>query len=329
MTSPRPSASAPPPRVDPILEFLGHVSLAARQAYKALSVWPLVRRPGAPPPAGPPYEPLASALARGDVGIDEVEGGGSVPHVRVSNRGGEAVLFLFGEEIIGAFQNRIANATFLVPAKSDVVIDVSCVEAGRWSRRGRRPFERAEQRVSSVRRRKMAKNVALSSASGLGFHADQGEVWEEVADRLRGSRTASPTSAWSDYRSQHASDLEECQRAFAPVPGQVGFVAAIGDEVMGLEAIGRPAVFAACFGSLLRSYAIDAVDTNVARSASESTVPRFDAPEPFLEALAGADRTWNASLGLGSDVRVAGGGVEACALACEGLVHLTAFPESR
>jgi hypothetical protein len=32
------------------------------------------------------------------------------------------------------------------------------------------------------------------------------------------------------------------------------------------------------------------------------------------------------SLGLGDDIRLDRAGIEGCALACEGLVHLTAFP---
>lgn len=319
----------PPVRsAGPVTDFLANVKLAPRQAYKALTVWPLLRRDGAPPPAGPAYEPIAGALARGDVRVDEVDDSGRVPHVRVSNRGAKPVLFLFGEEIIGALQNRVANATFLVPARGQVVIDVSCVEAGRWGRRRKSDaFTAAAAPVSSLLRRKMAKAVTRSRAAGAGFHADQAEVWDEVQLRLSSTGTHSPSQAWSDYRESRSSDLDTCERAFSAVPGQVGFVASIGDSVAGLEAIGRPEVFAASFGALLRSYAIDAVDAGALRQAARGR--DFDAPETFLAALDRAERTWNPSLGLGSDLRLAGAGVEGCALACEGLVHLTAFPGAR
>ena len=318
----------PAQSADPVTSFLASVRLAPRQAYKALTVWPLVRRDNAPPLAGPVYEPIAGALARGDVRVDEVDDSGQVPHVRVSNRGEKPVLFLFGEEIIGALQNRVANATFLVPARGQVVLDVSCVEAGRWDR-GRKSdaFTHAAAPVSSLLRRKMAKAVTRSRASGAGFHADQAEVWDEVATRLDSTGTRSPSQAWSDYRESRSTDLDECERAFSALPGQVGFVASIGDKVAGLEAIGRPEVFEASFGALLRSYAIDAVDAGFLRETTRSR--DFDAPEPFLAALELAERTWNPSLGLGSDLRLAGAGVEGCALACEGLVHLTAFPGAR
>ena len=47
---------------DPVTNFLASVKLAPRQAYKSLTVWPLVRRDDAPPLAGPSYEPIAGAL---------------------------------------------------------------------------------------------------------------------------------------------------------------------------------------------------------------------------------------------------------------------------
>ena len=82
-----------------------------------------------PPPApAPTLQPIAELLAHaledGTVQIDEVSEAGSVPNVRVTNRGAQNVLFLFGEEIRGARRNRIANASFLVPAQSELWHDI-------------------------------------------------------------------------------------------------------------------------------------------------------------------------------------------------------------
>jgi hypothetical protein len=312
---------------NPIHSFLTRAELAPRQVHKALTLWPLVW-PEDAEASGPASVPLREALERGEVQIDEVDEGGSVPHVRVTNRGKQPVLFLFGEEIVGAKQNRVANATFLVPAKSKAVIDVSCVEAGRWGRRSRAGFHSSQAVVSSALRRKMARKVQSALVAGRGFTADQGEVWDEIGTRLVRSRTDSRTSAWADYRESRAPDLAEIERAFHPVERQVGFVAILGNEVVGLEALGRSAAFASSFHSLLRAYTIDAVDAALVREleARPKRAAQFDAPEPFIAALAGAPVSWSGSLGLGSDLRVDAGGVSACALACEGLVHVTAFP---
>ena len=116
--------------------------------------------------------------------------------------------------------------------------------------------------------------------------------------------------------------------AFHTVPEQVGFVACVGEEVAGLEVIGRPEVFAKAFPGLLRGYLIDAIDHAVVRSRriGFDLGVRFDSPEAFLSALARAEGRTSASLGLGTDLRVEDGRVSAGALVEGEVVHLTAFP---
>ena len=88
-------------------------------------------------------------------------------------------------------------------------------------------------------------------------------------------------------------------------------------------------MFRAEFQALLRSYAIDAVDAAIVRRIDgRKNGPRFDAPEPFLEALARARFTSSPSLGAGRDLRLQGEDVSGCALHHEDLVHLTAFPRT-
>jgi len=323
-----------------IHSFLHDTHLGASQSSKALALWPLVRGTGGDPGSaggdpgasgGLDYVCLADALEDGFVGVDEVSADGSVPSVRVDNRAGIAVLVIFGEEIRGAKQNRVANASFLLPPRQVVDIDVSCVEQGRW---GRRPgagshgsgFEESADLISSLVRRKMARKVASARHARGRFDADQGEVWQSVSECLTSSGAPSETMAYADYVGTRARDLDETTRAFHPVEGQVGFVASIGGEVVGIEAIGSPGVFARVFPKLVRAYAIDAIDSERLREAPSQL--RFDAPEPFLEAVAGAPvRSRGPSLGLGEDLRAGSDAVEACALAVgEELVHLTGFP---
>jgi hypothetical protein len=292
-----------------------------------------LRGDGAPEP-GPAYVTLADAIECGALRVRERRDGASVPLIHVANHGDVAVLVLFGEELRGALQNRVANASFLVPARGSLEIDVSCVEQGRWGARGRAAdFVSAKAVLASSIRRKMAAKVARSRERGLGFDADQSEVWREVMCRIGFSGAESDTLAYGDYAGSREPDVEEAARAFHPLPGQVGFVAAIGDEVVGLEAIGREAVFARAFDGLLRAYLVDAVDATQLRRLDHTLgrgapAARFDAPEPFLAALSRAPATEGPSLGLGRDVRVRGGGVAACALLADtALVHLTAFVE--
>src|SRR5438105_6220871 len=83
----------------------------------------------------PAYVTLDQALEQRTVTIDEVSEAGSVPELKVVNRGVLPVLLVDGEELVGAKQNRVLNLTILVAPGTTTVIPVSCVEAGRWSRR--------------------------------------------------------------------------------------------------------------------------------------------------------------------------------------------------
>ena len=51
----------------------------------------------------------------------------------VENLSIQPLLILNGEIFDGAMQDRVANETVLIPSKSSIEINVSCVEQGRWA----------------------------------------------------------------------------------------------------------------------------------------------------------------------------------------------------
>lgn len=114
-----------------ILDRLATVRVAAPQTVHNLAMFPLLDS-GDMEPA---YLTLDEALKQHVITIDEVSESGSVPELKLVNLGALPVLLMDGEELVGAKQNRILNLTILVAALTTTVIPVSCVEAGRWSRR--------------------------------------------------------------------------------------------------------------------------------------------------------------------------------------------------
>jgi hypothetical protein len=58
----------------------------------------------------PAYAVLDDALASGEVEITEVSDQGSVPELRVVNRGATPTLIVDGEELVGAKQNKLARS---------------------------------------------------------------------------------------------------------------------------------------------------------------------------------------------------------------------------
>jgi hypothetical protein len=321
MTQPTQPSQRTQSSQQPIADFLGSVHLGPSQNHKQLTLWPLIDAGGT---SRIPHICLAEALASGAAQVDEI-GGGSVPHVALVNRGDVSVLVLFGEEIVGAKQNRVANASFLVAPKSRVVLDVSCVEQGRWSARPSASFSMGEQVLSSSLRKGMATRVRRSRSAGGSFDADQGAVWSGVSKRVQAMGNPSETGAYRDYARSFGRDLDEMARYFQRIEGQVGFVAVRGNRVDGVEAVGDPAVYARVHDRLLRAYTIDAIDDTHAESSTEKGV-EFLAPEDFLRAIASSAYQAGPSLGQGTDLRLSGEALGGCALECSGIVHLMAFP---
>jgi len=332
MTQPTQPSQPTQAAQQPIADFLGSVHLGPSQNHKQLTLWPLIDAGGASEFS---YICLAEALESGAAQVDEI-GSGSVPHVALVNQGDVSVLVLFGEEIVGAKQNRVANASFLVAPKSRVVLDVSCVEQGRWSARPDASFSTGEQVLSSALRKGMATRVGRSRSAGGSFDADQGAVWFGVSERVEAMGSPSKTGAYRDYARSFGRDLDEMARHFRRIEGQVGFVAIRGNRVDGVEAVGDPAVYARVHDRLLRAYTIDAIDDTHAESAhasddahAESSTGKgveFLAPEDFLRAIASSAYQTGPSLGQGTDLRLSGEALGGCALECGGIVHLMAFP---
>src|SRR5262249_33858973 len=116
-----------------LTQLLRTLDVAAPRAVNGLQVFGL-RSPGS---NGLDYATLDDALAAGTLEVTEVSEGGSVPTLKVSNRADRMVFLMAGEQLIGAKQNRVLNASIMVGALTELPISVSCVEAGRWAYRSR------------------------------------------------------------------------------------------------------------------------------------------------------------------------------------------------
>jgi hypothetical protein len=129
-----------------------------------------------PPVLGPDgnvdYLLSEEAIRAGSVAVEEVSEGGSVPNLLVTNQGDSRVLFLEGEELRGAKQNRVLNTSVLIAAHSQTPIPVSCVEQGRWRYRTRH-FSSGGSHSCSKLRHILKKSAYRSMKVGHGYTSDQ------------------------------------------------------------------------------------------------------------------------------------------------------------
>ena len=74
--------------MDPIISFLQIVKLARKQAYRNLTIFPLLASDG----VDPDYLTLEQALDQNLIKITELDNEGSVPELKLSNLGKKTVL---------------------------------------------------------------------------------------------------------------------------------------------------------------------------------------------------------------------------------------------
>jgi hypothetical protein len=304
--------------VDVIRTTLQGLELAPPVKGELLTVYPLLC-PTAPDPW---YELARDALAGKTLEIREISEGGSVPTLRVTNSGDTPVLLLDGEELIGAKQNRVLNATVLVPAKQTIAVPVSCVEAGRWQYRARQ-FRDADWLMDKEGRARKMRRVRQTLRDGSRA-GSQGDVWQHIEAKAMRMDAMSDTGAQEEIFARHRRRMTEDEERFVPGPTQVGAIFVTGGRIGGLELMDAPATFARVLRKLVLSHAIDAMDLR-ARPAWRKGQ---DDVRAFLEALEHLEAEWYPAVGLGREARLAGPGLTGAALVAEErLVHLTVLED--
>ena len=264
---------------------------------------------------------LDDALKAGTARVEELGEGGSVPELRLVNGGASPVLILEGDELIGAKQNRTVNSTVLVAAHSELVLPVSCVERGRWSRRSR-TFSPGPATPHPSLRHLKSRSVHDSLRRGRGHRSDQGAVWREV-DRLASvHESPSPTDALQDTRANLSERLGAFEDLSERLPeGARGVVVALGREPVLLEVLAGPRSFAKVFRKLLAGYALGALE-----HAGRGEGPDTSLAKSFVSDVAAARQERHPAVGAGEDVRFEAQKVSGYALVADGRVlHAAAF----
>ncbi|AMV36045.1 ARPP-1 family domain-containing protein [Planctomyces sp. SH-PL62] len=233
--------------------------------HEALTVFPLF----SPPDEAVDYLLSDEAIGAGTVTVEEVDEGGSVPQLLVNNAGDSSVLFLEGEELRGAKQNRVLNTSVLVAARSKTKIPVSCVEQGRWRYRSRQ-FAPSETHSSSKLRRSLKETVTRSARAGLGHASDQGAVWKEVARQMNALDATSETRSMADTYEHHRARLDEFRDRLGYVEGANGVAVAIGPEVVAVDLFDRPATCRKVWARLLSGVVMDALEAGSPAKTAEA-----------------------------------------------------------
>lgn len=292
------------------------VHLGEIAVHKELAVVPLL----ANETGGPDYITLKQAFAVGGFAITEISEGGSVPNLKVINGTGRHVLLLDGEELSGAKQNRVLNASILLPAGESRVIPVSCTEQGRWSYSSRE-FADSEVMMSRSLRSRKNESVAFSVRTSRSYASDQGAVWDGIETFHRSHNTSSGTGAMKDAYESRRDSVESYQQHFTWQEGQCGMAVLLKGRVVGIEFLSLPDAYRQLHEKLLGSYIMDIPLARAGRSE-----PSVKKVQKIMERVMAAVEERFPSVGLGEDCRYTAQGLVGSALLCEGwYVHAAFF----
>ena len=306
-----------------IAETLEKIHLRTPQQYRNLTVYPLAGFPE----HEPDYSTLNDALEAGSARVLEISDSGSVPEILFENNGEKPVLLLDGEELIGAKQNRILNLTILAPAMQQIVIPVTCVEAGRWAW-NQRDFQASDRVMFSKTRMQKTRAVSASLRSVRARRADQREVWNSIAETAQAFGTDSRTGAMGDVFEQNRPKLNNYLAPFTASENDVGALFFVNGSVIGFDLFDHPSTHATMFPKLLRSHALDAIlaTRNPATDDMSRPPASKEAARGFLKLAEASDTEHYPAIGEGQDLRLkhatlVGGGLEVN----QRLIHLCVF----
>jgi hypothetical protein len=301
--------------------LLEKVSLGAPSAYRNLTLTPILLKDGQL--SGIEPVSLGEALAAGTLRVSEVSDQGHVPELRVKSSSHVPVLILDGEELVGAKQNRIVNCSILVPPHAEIVIPVSCIEAGRW-RYSRPAFASGERVLSQSIRYQKADAVTRNLKASQMRSSDQSAVWAGVDQMLGALGANSATRALSDGYDSRADAIDGYVAAFTPQPHQAGVIYRIDGVLAGLDLFGSERSFARAFPKLVRGSALQAM-----AGYQMGGLSPLDEIELLRTALrAPADKF--PAVGLGEELRIDTDSIGGGALHVDAaLVHLFAFTRPR
>jgi hypothetical protein len=301
-----------------IKDFIAGLHYGEAQYHENITIYPLfidLKKEEAVP-----YLLLEEALKSGVLTVSEVNQEGSVNSINVTNNGQIPVLILDGEELLGAKQNRMVNATIVIPPHMRIQVPVSCVERGRW-RYDKPDFDQAGVfGYSSIRSQKSAQ-IAFSLKRRKTFEADQGAIWNEIDRKQESMGFKSDTDALHEVYKDREEDMEKFASQLKPLAKQVGIAVFINNRFTCMDLFSFPETLQFMWEKLIKSYAMEALEVKDKRKSDRK--PDMDI---LLNALKEAEAVPYPSVGMGTDIRIEGKGIIGAGLVVEEKVlHLSVF----
>ena len=240
-----------------------------------------------------------------------------VGKVMVENTGDHSILFLEGEELVGAKQNRVVLTSVLIAARSQATIPVFCVEHGRWDSSSSNLKTGAHAPPSLRCVMKGGTRHRIPRGDGR-----QIEVWRFIMSKHLATGTFSPKENMSDVFVNHPQVVQELRQELPYPEGASGIAAAINGKVVGIDLFDKPDTLQKVWDRLVvLGLTLDYLDLrNADRLGDRAAKP----VQLYMEAVSEASWQEVPTVGTGKMYRAYDSGCLAAALVVDGtLLHLS------
>ncbi len=278
----------------------GGYTVGAGVTRAGVTVYPVIASGSAKLMEDDQILPFADALLQGALTVTEAGHNMEVASLRVHNRGKHAVLVMAGEIVEGGQQDRVITQDLLLqPSDEPVIVQVNCVERGRWS--GGSGFAyggRAElglRRVVQVRRNQDATWEAVASVNqGKGGMLNALGYDSYAMAPSTGTYMASMRSGVLER--QVAKAAGELSEEISKEGNVVGVVVAVGGNIVGTEVYGYPEVWDQVRDTTLAAAARDGMTQQT--YGTWTTAPTQQVAASFLQSAVGGEAVEVTTRGL-------------------------------
>lgn len=176
--------------------------------------------------------------------------------------------------------------------------------------------------MARTMRSKKASSVSRSLRESRVYNADQGAVWEGIANFSVAADVHSPTGAMREVFESRENDLKGYMDAFQYVPHQRGIFVLVNGMAVGFDILSLSSAYEIIHPKLVKSYAMDAL----LHKTRKGEAPPVDQAKAFIGEATRCEEKQYESIGHGWDHRFEGKTMVGSSLVYqEKVIHMAFF----
>ncbi len=301
---------------DPVKVFTGNCTFYSAVKSRNLTIVPVKVTDKFARSTG--FLTLDEAMEDEALVVKEVNRSGSVNQLAVVNNSKKTVFIMAGEIMRGSKQDRVLqNDVLLPPMSGKVLVDVYCVEHGRWTYKSDKFY--SQNQAANISVRQAAKDKKSQSA-----------VWDSVA-KTNTSFEAAPSGSLSE--SYNAPEMKrerkEYQRDIIDIPGSYpnanGVVVLINGRVLVADIFADRRIFKKMWSKLADSYIMEAVSKPDTSSSSS-----MNTAADFIDLVQSAKVSYTMAPGTGKKFEISSDSITGSGIIYNDIpVHIDIFPRMK